>query len=883
MNAKTSVNNSLKTKNRIFGKYLWVSCGLTILIPGALLLISLFYARSQLRRAAYAQTYTLSLALDEINRRQLEAMAMPLDYVTRKVQGRGGLDKISQREFDNLFTDAISFADRSNVRSIFALDVDGHVRLSAGFPTIESAQKQDSEFDYLKTQKNFTITTTAISPKDGRQLLVLNKILRTKEGRFSGVIGVTRSIEDFESFYKTLELPMGVSFAIFRDDGEVIYRFPRGGLLASSHFAFPENIRMDSEGVIEGSSNVDGDEKIGYYKFLAPYGAMTYVGYNRRAIYTGWRVISAMEIAIFSLFTMILIYLVNLLKRRQESLRKNLEDHYNREELIRLIQQKTEVLTGQDFLRELGLQISTAFAVRNVTIGVLLPEHLNSVKFVVNIVDGQFGTNYIYDLKNTPFGNLKPGEFFVYPKSVSKIFTQDPLLSYRNVEFCMGLVLQDSEQQANGIMMIYSEEEMVDLDLKRTVLSVFAARAGVELERIRTDGIRKEVEKLRKQIEERSLQSEKMEAIGSLAQGIAHDFNNILAIIMATTEKMTSEHKDSAQDQHYLEIIRSAGNRARQLVTQILAFGRRDDSSVEPIQIKKICTEMSDFLHSTLPAQIRLSLDFSDCAELTINANHDQIQLAFLNLCVNAARAVGSTNGGEIRVSLRRAQIKDRPYVNWSLNYKGEELDRDKIEKIFDPVYAQNISMVAAQRIINNHQGFIEVKSVNGQGTFFDIFLPVANSTHSEEVKMKPFSFRSDKKVMIIDDEPEIGTLIKELLVVEGLHVDAFVDPLEAMRVFSESQSNYFVIISDLSMPGMSGAEFMRKIRDINKKIPLILWSGYHHFLGEELQDLNVKILSKPIAIEKLLDLISLELSQMMSPDISPGDRGPDNEPEGPT
>jgi len=522
-----------------------------------------------------------------------------------------------------------------------------------------------------------------------------------------------------------------------------------------------------------------------------------------------------------------------------------------------------------------------AFDVRNVAIGVLMPEHANAVKFVVNWVDGTFGTDYVYDLKNTPFDQLKPGEFFIYPKSVNKIFTQDPMLSYRNVESCMGLVLQDSEQRAIGILMIYSDQEMLDLPLKRTVLSVFATRAGAELERIHTDEIRKEVEKLRRQIEERSLQSEKMEAIGTLAEGIAHDFNNILAIILATTEKLLTLHQDS-KDQHYLDAIKRAGHRARHLVAQIMVFSRKDDASVQVVQVKKIFSEVMDFLGSTLPAQIRITLDLEDSGDLFINADLNQIQQALLNLCVNAARSIG-TAGGQIRVTAKKAQIKNRPYVKWILHYNGEELKRDEIENIFDPFYAQNIGMVVVQRIITNHQGFIEVKSSSDQGTDFEIFLPVVNGEAVEDTKVTPFNFKSSRKVMIVDDEPEIGMLIKELLEIEGLHVDSFTDPIEALKTFTELQSQYFMIISDLSMPGMSGVEFVRKVREMNQRIPLVLWSGYHQFLDEELQDLSVKMLSKPVDVQKLLSLINLELSQMSGQDTSREGSAPGNEPSVPT
>ena len=356
------------------------------------------------------------------------------------------------------------------------------------------------------------------------------------------------------------------------------------------------------------------------------------------------------------------------------------------------------------------------------------------------------------------------------------------------------------------------------------------------------------------------MQSEKLEAIGTLAEGIAHDFNNILAIILATTEKMLSLHKDP-KDQHYLEAIKRAGHRARHLVGQILIFSRKEESLTELVKIGKIFSEVMDFLRSTLPAQIRLTLDLDDCGDLSIYADFNQIQQALLNLCVNAARAIG-TNGGEIRISLRKTQIKDRPYVKWSLHYNGEEMDRDEIEKIFDPFYAQNIGMVVVQRIVSNHQGFIEVKSESGQGTDFEIFLPVVSADAVEETKVTSYNFKSAQKVMIVDDEPEIGLLIKELLEIEGLHVEAFVDPVAALKAFTEMQSQYFLIISDLSMPEMSGVEFSRKVREMNTKIPLILWSGYHQFLDEDLLELNVKVLSKPVDVQKLLSLINAELSQ---------------------
>lgn len=859
------LNHSGKMKDHIFTKYLWGFYALTVLLLGALLFASIWFVRSQLKKNAYAQTQSLALALDETHKRQLESMTIPLDYINYRIQARGGLSKMEPEQLESLLLTAKSIVSRPYIHAIFVTDKDNRLlasTLATAKDFLKNPPRESSEFNYLKTQKKYKILTTATSRVDNKKFLILNKTIRDKDGRFEGVVGVSRTMEDFEAFYKTLHLPLGVSFTIFRDDGKIIYRYPEGEAMQGRKVAFSDRIRFGSEGTLEGTSRLDGFEKIGYYKFSSPYGALTYVGYTTDSVFAGWRLVSVLAVVAFFVSMGALVFLVNLVRKRQASLTETLAEYQRREDLIRQIQQKTEILTGHDFLRELGLQIAKVFEVKNVAIGVLLPEHANSVKFVVNWVDGALGTDYIYDLHKTPFDSLQPGEFFVYPKSVSKIYTQDPLLSYRNIESCMGMVLQDSEQRAIGILMVYSEEEMTDLSLKRTVLSVFAARAGAELERIHTDEIRKEVERLRKQIEDRSLQSEKMEAIGTLAEGIAHDFNNILAIILATTEKLLSLHKDSSQDQHYLEAIKRAGHRARHLVAQIMIFSRKDDSFVQPIQIKQIFAETLDFLRSTLPAQIRLTLDLSDCGELMINADLNQIQQALMNLCVNAARAIG-INGGEIRLALRRTQIKDHQYVKWSLHYNGEEMERDEIEKIFDPFYAQNIGMVVVQRIVTNHQGFIEVKSASGQGTDFEIFLPVISAEAIDVTKITPYNFKSAKKVMIVDDEPEIGLLIKELLEIEGLHVDAFVDPINALQVFTELQNQYFLIISDLSMPGMSGVEFSRKVREMNKRIPLVLWSGYHQFLDEELQELNVKALSKPVDVQKLLTLIGSELSQL--------------------
>jgi CheY-like chemotaxis protein len=148
-----------------------------------------------------------------------------------------------------------------------------------------------------------------------------------------------------------------------------------------------------------------------------------------------------------------------------------------------------------------------------------------------------------------------------------------------------------------------------------------------------------------------------------------------------------------------------------------------------------------------------------------------------------------------------------------------------------------------------------------GQGTDYEIFLPVLESTARPEAN-KIIHLKTEKRVLIVDDEPEIGLLIKELLEIEGLQVDAETDPLAALAHFRADPRRYFIIISDLAMPEMSGFEFCRHVRRVHPQIPLILWSGYYQYLDEDMQDLNIKVLTKPVDVQKLLQMINAEVSQ---------------------
>lgn len=874
MNSSDTAKIASNVKGLFFTKYLWAGYIFIFLSFGTALGLSAWYGQRYIESSADAETHSIAVALDELSRRQVQTLALPLDLVVSEIRKNGGIERMSPVRLQNLFARIKTDMPTTEVRDFFVVDKDGTL-LNTSRPPEAAYRKRiyrsNPEFEYAKKQINPIILTSATSPADGKNLLVLMRVLKNANGRFAGMVGVTRTFDEFEKFYDSLDLHFEITFAIVRDDGKILYHYPVHDVSLGDQVRFTKTLESDSEGSMQIKSDVGGGSRTGFYKFVSNYSTMIFVGYDAKTVLAGWRNVIRGGLLLFAIFMLAMAVVVRIAQRRQWAVESLVEEFRRRDDMIRKIQTPTEVLTGSEFLKELVVQLCTVFDAGSGVIGLLLPEHTDLVKCVVNYSDGEFLPEQEYNLRCTPFNGLKPGEFFAHSRSTSAIYPEDPLLGYRNTESSLGVVLQNSERQAIGILMVYCEHEMQEMNLKRAIMSVFAARVGAELERVHTDELRKEVEVLRKQIENRSLQTKNLESMNAMAEGLANDFNNILAIILSSTERLLSMHKDSVQDQHYLDSIKKASHRARHLVSQISIFNENEEGETQnPVQVKALFCEADEFLKSVLPDNMRVELSLGECAELMISADPNQLQQALMNLGLNAVKSIG-IGGGTIKISLQKNRIKGKLYIKCILHHGGDELGREEVEKIFNPFFAQNMSMIVVQRIVTNHHGFIEVKSEMGRGTDYEIFLPVIESEITAQA-LKKRTVKTEKMVLIVDDEPEIGLLIKELLEIEGLKVQAEIDPVKALRMFEQNPSNYFIIISDLAMPEMSGFEFCRRVRTHHPDIPLLLWSGYYQYLDQELQDLNVKVLSKPVDAQKLIQLINAEVSQLATQDASKGE-----------
>jgi PAS domain S-box-containing protein len=347
-------------------------------------------------------------------------------------------------------------------------------------------------------------------------------------------------------------------------------------------------------------------------------------------------------------------------------------------------------------------------------------------------------------------------------------------------------------------------------------------------------------------------QSQKMEAIGTLAGGIAHDFNNILTPIIGYTEITRADLPKGSKNRKNLQEVLNAANRARELVIQILTFSRQAEKEKKPVHLHVLIKETLKLLRSSIPTtiEIRESID-SNCD--TISANPTQIHQIVMNLCTNAYHAMRH-RGGILSVSLSETNISPDTgmpdpnmapgrYLRLDVSDTGTGIEKNKLENIFDPYYTTKpkdegtgLGLSVVHGIVTSHSGHIGVSSEPGRGTTFHVYLPVI-STHHETLEAP---VRSEKvlggteRILLIDDEEIIGRIVTEQLKSYGYQVIAFTNGLEAMDQFQKAPHDIDLIITDMTMPRITGLDLAKKILKIRQDTPIILCTGFNETVDKE-------------------------------------------------
>jgi signal transduction histidine kinase/CheY-like chemotaxis protein len=385
-----------------------------------------------------------------------------------------------------------------------------------------------------------------------------------------------------------------------------------------------------------------------------------------------------------------------------------------------------------------------------------------------------------------------------------------------------------------------------------------------------TDRVKSEEEK--KLLEHGIRSKQRLETIGTLAGGIAHDFNNILVPILGYAELAVSTLPHETPLYEYSVEIMKAAERAKNLVSQILIFSRPEESNLVPVPVQSLLNEAPKLLRPSIPATINIKPIIDDSCR-NVLADSSQIHQIIVNLCTNAFYAMKDTDG-TLTIELHEVHDKsmyhvlcnsDAEYLMLSVSDTGTGMDEATMERIYEPFFTTKpvndgtgLGLSVVHGIVKSCKGEITVESKKGKGSTFRVFLPVVEAK-AEGIKILSNPVKGKGRVLFVDDEPATVKFIFTMLSKLGYNTETTNSPVEALKLFKRNPAHFDLIITDLTMPGMTGIELARKIHEKNPDLPIILMTGYGKDIDYATPPENYgirRILKKPVKINMLASTI---------------------------
>ncbi len=378
-----------------------------------------------------------------------------------------------------------------------------------------------------------------------------------------------------------------------------------------------------------------------------------------------------------------------------------------------------------------------------------------------------------------------------------------------------------------------------------------------------------------KKMEDHIQQIQKMEAIGTLAGGIAHDFNNILSGIFGHARLVELNLDSPIKAKGHISQIVKGAQRAAGLTQQILTFSHKTEYEKQPLNLYFVVKEALNLLRSSIPSTIEIRENIISNA--TILADSTQIHQVIMNLCTNAYHAMRNT-GGVLNVKLNKIEVSDQnsvpdlnilpgKYFNLEVSDTGKGMDEETLRKIFDPYFTTKgvgegtgLGLALVYGIIEDHRGYIKVYSNPGKGSIFSVFFPITDKKELAEgqgIDTK-ILMGGTERVMVVDDDESILSSIKGLLEDCEYKVSTFPNAIQAFNEFKKNPYQFDLIITDMTMPKMTGDELSTKILKVRDDLPIILCTGYSENMSE-IKALEIgikKYLQKPIDSQRLLLMI---------------------------
>ncbi len=641
---------------------------------------------------------------------------------------------------------------------------------------------------------------------DGSIAFAFSRRLDDGAGRFRGVVSVIVDRDDFEQFYSSIDLGARSTIKLLRDDGTLVARSPPApetlGQKLPQHV--PSAAAGSGEPATRTASRDDGTRLLVAEAGVQGYPFVVKVTRERSAVLAGWQRL-ATHVAVRTLALVLLAALV----------------------VVALVRQLRKITAGERALRESEERYALA-------------------------LEGSNEGHWDWDLATDRFF-LSPKMKALYGRPES-----EPVAT-RAAWFAQVDLHPDDERRLDAALddHIGGRTPYYELEYRvrhpdgewHWVRSRGRCLRDAEGKPYRFVGSasdvteRKRAEAERERLEAQLRQSQKMEAMGTLAGGIAHDFNNILGAILGYGELAQQASADGSRVRRHLDQVLHAGGRAKALVERILAFSRSGLAEREPVHVQSVVNETLELLAASLPAGVRLErrLEVGDAA---VVGDATQLHQVVMNLCTNAMHAM--SGGGVLTVVLDRAEVgaaravshgalPARAYVRLTVSDTGSGIAPAVLERMFDPFFTTKavgegtgLGLSLVHGIVGDLGGAIDVATKLGEGTTFAIWLPLAGETARSFPQAARAAPRGDgETVMVVDDEPALVALAEELLAELGYEPAGFESSVAALQVFRTDPQRFDLVLTDEAMPELTGSELAREIRRLRSDIPVVLMSGY--------------------------------------------------------
>ncbi|MEW5721836.1 MAG: response regulator [Thermodesulfobacteriota bacterium] len=384
----------------------------------------------------------------------------------------------------------------------------------------------------------------------------------------------------------------------------------------------------------------------------------------------------------------------------------------------------------------------------------------------------------------------------------------------------------------------------------------------------------------RARLEAQLHQTQRLEAIGTLAGGIAHDFNNILSAVIGYAQLVQRKLPERSLERRNLEQVLVASRRARDLIKQILTFSRQTDARKRPLLLGPIVKEVLKLLRASLPATIDFRVNLTS-EETAVLADPSQIHQVLMNLGANAGQAMRET-GGLLSINLANVHLKGGGsgappelgpglYVKLTVSDTGPGMSPAVQARIFEPYFTTRtkdegtgLGLSVVHGIVKNHGGAVTVDSTPGKGAAFHVYLPGIEPEYDQETAVTREPAGGDERILVVDDEPAVVDFLKQMLEELGYRVTARTGSLEALATFENRPEEFDLLLTDQTMPKLTGLELARKIKAHRPDLPVILCTGFsEQITPEKAEAAGVDaLLLKPLLADEIAETIRRVLDE---------------------